>query len=336
MPITEDITAIITLLVGIAAVLIPILLLLIWSSQRGGSRKLDEINRRLDQLAESLQEINLQQTANPAPPQGYQVQPEPTLDLVTEPVAASMDEPSPATERELSAEDFPEDDGESLDLDFPVDAEIAEKPAEEPTDAQISSEPAETEGGLDEGLGDFDLGDDFAVEEAEAATEDTFGDESGETDWSFEEEAQEEQAAPAAADMDPFTSAATAGIDEADEFSADFEFPDDQIAEDLSEPAADMDDFSFEEENGEDAFGMSTEEPPTEEPPAEEPPAEEPPAEEPPAEEPPGIVPLPANPDRPGVSMARCAACDHKLAYRETLSGKRARCPSCKSAFVLP
>jgi hypothetical protein len=55
-----------------------------------------------------------------------------------------------------------------------------------------------------------------------------------------------------------------------------------------------------------------------------------------PAEEPPAIIQLADDPARPDVSLARCGQCDHKLAYKKTLIGKKARCPSCKSAFVLP
>lgn len=64
----------------------------------------------------------------------------------------------------------------------------------------------------------------------------------------------------------------------------------------------------------------------------------EPAAEETPqaVEEPPAIIRLDDDPARPEVSLARCGSCDHKLAYKKTLSGKRARCPSCKGAFVLP
>jgi hypothetical protein len=60
------------------------------------------------------------------------------------------------------------------------------------------------------------------------------------------------------------------------------------------------------------------------------------PAEETPAEPPPAIIQLADDPARPDVSLARCGQCDHKLAYKKTLAGKKARCPSCKSAFVLP
>jgi len=58
--------------------------------------------------------------------------------------------------------------------------------------------------------------------------------------------------------------------------------------------------------------------------------------EETPAEEAPAIVKLEDDPARPDVSMARCGKCDHKLAYKKNLAGRKARCPSCKEAFILP
>ena len=34
--------------------------------------------------------------------------------------------------------------------------------------------------------------------------------------------------------------------------------------------------------------------------------------------------------------FARCEGCGHKLAYKKALSGKRVRCPACRTAFALP
>ena len=34
--------------------------------------------------------------------------------------------------------------------------------------------------------------------------------------------------------------------------------------------------------------------------------------------------------------FARCEGCGHKLAYKQSLSGKRVRCPACRTAFALP
>jgi hypothetical protein len=64
--------------------------------------------------------------------------------------------------------------------------------------------------------------------------------------------------------------------------------------------------------------------------------------EEPAAEEPsepaagPNIIRLGDDPNRPEIRLARCLACNYKLAYPDRLSGKRIRCPSCKSEHVLP
>jgi len=65
-------------------------------------------------------------------------------------------------------------------------------------------------------------------------------------------------------------------------------------------------------------------------------PAEEESTQEPQEEEPPAIVQLDDDPARPDVSLARCGQCDHKLAYKKTLAGKKARCPSCQGTFTLP
>ncbi|ABA89973.1 hypothetical protein Pcar_2738 [Syntrophotalea carbinolica DSM 2380] len=50
----------------------------------------------------------------------------------------------------------------------------------------------------------------------------------------------------------------------------------------------------------------------------------------------PGLEPLPGNPDKPDVGVARCRECGRKIAYPKRLSGKRMRCPACRSAAVLP
>ncbi|MBE0502137.1 MAG: hypothetical protein IBX47_11940, partial [Desulfuromonadales bacterium] len=52
----------------------------------------------------------------------------------------------------------------------------------------------------------------------------------------------------------------------------------------------------------------------------------------------PESVPAPQPPPaaKPATLFARCEGCNHKLAYKETLSGKRVRCPACSVAFKLP
>ncbi|APG28327.1 hypothetical protein A7E78_10985 [Syntrophotalea acetylenivorans] len=55
-----------------------------------------------------------------------------------------------------------------------------------------------------------------------------------------------------------------------------------------------------------------------------------------PEKAPSGVVSLEGDPARPGVSMVRCLSCNYKLAYPEKLSGKRVRCPSCRTGLDLP
>lgn len=50
----------------------------------------------------------------------------------------------------------------------------------------------------------------------------------------------------------------------------------------------------------------------------------------------PALIPLPDNPDQPGVGMARCGECGRKIAYPKRLSGKRMRCPACRTVSVIP
>ena len=51
---------------------------------------------------------------------------------------------------------------------------------------------------------------------------------------------------------------------------------------------------------------------------------------------PPDIIRLPQDPQRPATNLARCGGCGHKLAYKESLAGKRVKCPSCQKPLVLP
>lgn len=48
------------------------------------------------------------------------------------------------------------------------------------------------------------------------------------------------------------------------------------------------------------------------------------------------LEPLPGNPDKPDVGVARCGECGRKIAYPKRLSGKRMRCPACRTASILP
>ena len=48
------------------------------------------------------------------------------------------------------------------------------------------------------------------------------------------------------------------------------------------------------------------------------------------------LEPLPGDPDRPQVGVARCGECGRKIAYPKRLSGKRMRCPACRATSILP
>ncbi len=60
------------------------------------------------------------------------------------------------------------------------------------------------------------------------------------------------------------------------------------------------------------------------------------PAEPPAVQKVPAVVRLPGDPQRPDILLARCGGCGHKLAYKESLAGKRVKCPACQQVFVLP
>jgi len=47
-------------------------------------------------------------------------------------------------------------------------------------------------------------------------------------------------------------------------------------------------------------------------------------------------APKPEAAESQATLFARCEGCGHKLAYKQALSGKRVRCPACRTAFALP
>ncbi len=111
------------------------------------------------------------------------------------------------------------------------------------------------------------------------------------------------------------------------DFSFEQTFADDpnEIDAPVEKPAASMDEDSF-------SFSEPEEAPaPVEETVV---PAAVPEPE--PEKAPSGVVSLEGDPARPGVSMVRCLSCNYKLAYPEKLSGKRVRCPSCRTGLDLP
>lgn len=112
-------------------------------------------------------------------------------------------------------------------------------------------------------------------------------------------------------------------------FGQSFDEPD-EIAAPVEEPAAPLDTETFSFAEPEETT-TSVEEPVV--PAVVEPePEPEPEVEEAPT----GVVSLEGDPARPGVSMVRCLSCNYKLAYPEKLSGKRVRCPSCRTGLDLP
>lgn len=64
--------------------------------------------------------------------------------------------------------------------------------------------------------------------------------------------------------------------------------------------------------------------------------AQEPSHPEPVPPAPAEAVPLSPDPRRPDARLARCGGCGHKIAYPESLAGRKARCPSCKAPLSLP
>lgn len=57
---------------------------------------------------------------------------------------------------------------------------------------------------------------------------------------------------------------------------------------------------------------------------------------EPAPESKPAVINLGPDPKRPETNLARCGNCDHKLAYKTLMSGKRVKCPSCQTPLSLP
>lgn len=136
----------------------------------------------------------------------------------------------------------------------------------------------------------------------------------------------------AVASLSEATSDEDMGTAESDaDFSFDrsFDAEPNELAEPAEEPAASLDkeNFSFgepEETSTPVEASVAAEPEPEPEP--------EPVVQEAPA----GVVSLEGDPARPGVNMVRCLSCNYKLAYPEKLSGKRVRCPSCRTGLDLP
>jgi hypothetical protein len=210
--------------------------------------------------------------------------------------AASMSEPSTA-EGEETFDFSAYSESESDEDSFPA--------ADAATD--LTMDPDEDAGLTDEasfgGAADFDF--DLESEGAKAEAEgDVFsaGFEFETAEQSFGETAEEEE--PPAQERSLAEIFAAAARKEAEPFGG--AFADEENAEETAEEQTDVEEPAYSEPL------------------------------KPAVEEKPAILPLPADPRRPSVNLARCGQCGHKLAYKESLSGKRARCPSCQIAFVLP
>ncbi|WP_139800638.1 hypothetical protein [Geothermobacter hydrogeniphilus] len=321
------------LLMLVLSILVPFFVWRIWKWSYATSQELKQLNEKFDQF------LSQQQAGVP-------------VEEAAESTSATTAFAPAAWEPEEEKTDPPpagQDDNDPLAAAFDLD-EATEQEQEAPATEQTTEmEPATvTETAADDSP--RETGFEFAVSPEEA----------------FGEETTEESQAPAADafafeeeqtgdDADPFAEASDNREPQETAFGGDdsaLEFTEDEDAE-----AANLDQqfdsaFNHEEsaedsatETTDDPFAGFGEQPPAEEKPAPGTPAEKPvaaPAEEAavaetePVEEKPAIIALEPDPQRPTVKLARCGQCNHKLAYKETLSGKKARCPSCRSAFVLP
>lgn len=323
-----------SVLMMILSVLIPFFIWRIWKWSYTTSQELSQLNEKFDQL------LRLQQGGTTT-----LAAPSPVAELAAPAITAAWDdEPAeePAADEPLPTEATESDDVDPLASAFDV-ADLQPETAEEETFEQAT--PADSTEAPESGF-EFAVSpeDAFGEDQEEESLDDASGFEFGETDELAEQDADEED--------DPFAGAAIGDKDEGDDFSFDAE-EDSEVASlnqefdnafgQADEPADDSDDSEFDRA---DSFGGETAEEFAGDTPAQE---DGPPADpdedlfaaetiEPEAatETQPDIIALEADPKRPSVSLARCGKCDHKLAYKDSLSGKKARCPSCQSAFVLP
>ena len=317
-----------SILIGLLMMLLPLILLLIawrilkWSATT--AQQATRLTEQMDALLQQLQgsadlttpskDINLDTVADTdAEKDDFDI-------LAAAPAAATVSEgadfsptddkgPEPYPLADDSDEDetgfeFPADEDEAFGgLDEPdesPDSAVAGLDAISPTDADSESEGEEF---------DFDLEgeaeeDSFAAADPgqEAEVEDDF--------FSAADEQQEPLAGAFDTDEAEATDATT------DSFAAD------EAADEEDDGETEAEDRRM-EESFDSAFPSSGAD-------------EEEATREPQEEEPPAIVQLDDDPARPDVSLARCGQCDHKLAYKKTLAGKKARCPSCQGTFTLP
>ncbi len=295
-----------SLLMLLLSILIPFFIWRIWKWSYTTSQELKNLNEKFDQL------LLLQQDA------GREV---PSDDATTETAgffAGTAD--GTATDEEPVAEDLAAETAAAMAAEDDVTKSPAESPASPVTDndagtsfEQPQDGPSADDGGFDFSIETGDFGEKpqkTTEEELFSADGDAFA--AGDDDFAFD--TNDEQTAEEAATVDGGQKTeATSAFGEEDDFAGAF-----REEEGAGEQPADTtrDDWGAAEDGDFAAF-----------------PADEP---EEPAEEKPAIIALDPDPRRPDVKLARCGSCDHKLAYKEGLSGKKARCPSCKSPFVLP
>lgn len=295
----------IAMVLSLVTLLLPlIMLILLWKISKATSTTANQLERLIAQIDQLIQN-----TAAPAPRATEESAPQKNA-----PAASSESFDLLAAQTVTAATDAVEEEAADLGNAFSLDSSVNEPEA---------AAPAEQEEEEDTGF-------EFPVDD------EVFGDLASDED---ESDALTAEAAPAAEqDAESFDFSLEEEPAAEEEFASDFgiEEPEEEAAEGLSEEeeaalGGAFDTADETEEPGEESFAATAEQD------FSEPPSEEEPEAEAEAEETtPAIVKLDDDPDRPEVSMARCGKCDHKLAYKKTLAGRKARCPSCKEAFILP
>lgn len=318
------------LLMLFLSILIPFFVWRIWKWSYTTSQELKQLNEKFDRF------LTLQQT-------GVPIEPAAQADAAANAFAAAVWE-TPAEETaepEAAGESSESEDplASAFDADESATEEETSSAAEETvqSSADLGTSPAPADGPEESAE---KSGFEFAVSPEEAfGSEEPAVPEAAESPFDI---GAEEESTDVAADAMDFTDAPAEESSLGDDFAGDdsaFEFGAEEDAEaanldqefdsvfNSDESSTEADPFaSFgaeQTDETEDAFQETGEEAPAAEP-------------EPAAEEAPAIIALEPDPQRPTVKLARCGQCDHKLAYKESLRGKKARCPSCQSAFVLP
>lgn len=293
------------LFLGALAVLLPFFVWRIWKWSHATFSEVARLNDQIARLV-TLMENSSRPASGKLPSAGAGTAP---TEVAEEMFTFSPEEEKPAPATEAAAPTVPEESSFPQEEQEPLPPFGGEE--EEGTEW-----PAEVEGVTPE----VALETPFTLEETPAEPE------TAPSKPGFEEEEAAEAAALVEEEgEEPAGAVAFGGEEETAEAAP---FPREEIEEPPSQP-------QFEEE--EEAAAAAA--PPQQEPeeplaPGEEAVEEEVPVT--PAEENPAVIPLPDNPRKPDSHLARCGTCGHKLAYKKKLSGKRVRCPACKTPLVLP